>query len=248
MGQTASWGHVPGGRVPGSVPQTWPHRARRLRLPLRGRRGFHDFEDAWEEGFQLDGAPQALYDGHDGAVPGRALPVAPAGFRSRAGRAAARLAPPPTTARPPARPIRLEEAAAGVHFAARSSEQPCTSANLELGARHGMEPAAGGVREQYGDPTAEYWAVPDARVSDHGRQHARASSSSHGPDAVEFLERLLSVPRSRTSPEGGIRYALFLNEDGLRRSTTALICPLGAGQPIYFTFTSGGARAGRGDG
>jgi sarcosine oxidase subunit alpha len=140
-----------------------------------------------------------------------------------------------TTARPPARPLRLEDAAAGAHF---SIEQRTAlhDRHLELGAR--MEWAGAWKRpESYGDPLAEYWAVRrGVSVMDVG---TLGKFLVAGPDATAFLERLYPCRVTDLAP-GELRYTLVLNEAGYVFDD-GVVCLLPGGR-YYLTFTSGGAE------
>jgi sarcosine oxidase subunit alpha len=141
----------------------------------------------------------------------------------------------PTTARPPARPIRLEEAASGIHVATEF-RTALHESHLALGAR--MQWAGSWKRPQnYGDPLAEYWAVRRGvsvmDVSTLGKFLVT------GPDATTFLERLYPCHVSDLA-EGRTRYALLLNERGYLVDD-GLICSLGS-RGYYLTFTSAGAE------
>ncbi len=140
-----------------------------------------------------------------------------------------------TTSRPPARPLTLEQAAAGRrdHLEART----CLHArHLELGAT--MEWAGIWKRpETYGDVAAEYWAVRRrVSVMDVG---TLAKFLVAGPDATAFLERLYPC-RVEDIPEGRLRYTLLLNEAGYVIDD-GIVCALGDGR-YYVTFTSGGGE------
>jgi sarcosine oxidase, subunit alpha len=233
MGQAATLrGTSPEGASQGLSPRHGP----------TGRSGFaclcedvevRDFEDAWEEGFRSTELLKRYTTATMGPCQGALCePHLRAFVHERTGGVAVSA---PTTARPPARPIRLEQAAAGVHFAIEQ-RTALHERHLELGAR--MEWAGSWKRpETYGDPTAEYWAVRRAvsvmDVSTLGKFLVA------GRDAVEFIERLYPC-HVQDIPEGGLRYALLLNEAGYVFDD-GLICSLGAGR-YYLTCTSGGAE------
>lgn len=206
--------------------------------PLRG--GFvclcedvtvRDLEDAWTEGFRstellkryttatMGPCQGILCDAHLGAF-----------VRERAANGAASA---PTTARPPARPIRLEDAAAG--HAVVEQRTALHQRHLELGAE--MEWAGTWKRPRtYGDPLAEYWAVRrDVGIMDVG---TLGKVFVAGRDAAEFLERLYPC-RVADLEDGRLRYTLLLNEAG-HVIDDGTICPLGDGR-WYLTFTTGGA-------
>lgn len=139
-----------------------------------------------------------------------------------------------TTARPPARPIRLEEAAAGVETALEH-RTALHDRHLETGAV--MEWAGSWKRpESYGDPVREYWAVRQGvSVMDLG---TLGKYRIAGPDATEFLERMYPCAVARVKP-GKFRYAVMLNEAGYVFDD-GLICSEGE-DGYYVTVTSGGA-------
>ncbi|MDX2056782.1 MAG: 2Fe-2S iron-sulfur cluster-binding protein [Gemmatimonadales bacterium] len=142
----------------------------------------------------------------------------------------------PTTARPPARPVRLEDVAAGARYPLEYHT-----------ALHDRQVAMGAVMEwagawkradHFGDPVAEYWAVRrDVSVMDVS---TLGKYRVAGPDAVEFLERLYPCHVGNLAP-GRSRYAVMLNEAGYLFDD-GLICALGP-DGFYLTLTSGGADA-----
>jgi sarcosine oxidase subunit alpha len=140
----------------------------------------------------------------------------------------------PTTARPPARGITLEQVAAGVrdevHQRTALHEQ-----HLLLGAT--MEPAGSWRRpERYGEVLDEYWAVRRAvSLMDVG---TLGKFLVGGPDALEFLDRLYPCHVRDLDP-GRFRYALLLGDHGFVVDD-GLICALER-ERWYITFTSSGA-------
>lgn len=147
-----------------------------------------------------------------------------------------RHAPEPTTARPPARAITLEQAAAGER-AERHHETALHRRHLELGAT--TEPSGAWRRpERYGDLDAEYWAVRrNVGVMDVG---TLGKFLVGGRDALAFLEQLYPCHVHDLEP-GRLRYALLLGQHGYVVDD-GLICALGDGR-FYLTFTTGGAEA-----
>jgi sarcosine oxidase subunit alpha len=143
----------------------------------------------------------------------------------------------PTTARPPMRPLRVEDAAAGVRHALEL-HTALHHRHLELGAQ--MEWAGTWRRpESYGDPLAEYWAVrKGVSVMDVG---TLGKFLVAGRDATEFLERLYPRPIGDLQ-EGRARYTVLLNEAGYVLDD-GLVCAL-APSRYYVTLTSGGAARG----
>ena len=191
-----------------------------------------DLETAWAEGFRstellkryttatMGPCQGALCDAHLGAF-----------VRARSGIAADGG---PTTARPPARSIRLEDAAAG--HAPLEQRTELHERHLELGAE--MEWAGTWKRPRtYGDPLAEYWAVRQGvGIMDVG---TLGKFLIAGRDAVGFLERLYPC-RVDDLDDGRLRYALLLNEAGYVIDD-GTVCALGDGR-WYLTFTTGGAE------
>jgi sarcosine oxidase subunit alpha len=141
----------------------------------------------------------------------------------------------PLTARPPSRPLRVEDAAAG-----RRHELELRTTlherHLELGAT--MEPVGGWKRpSSYGDSLAEYWAVRNAvSVMDVG---TLGKFLVAGRGARDFLDRLYPC-HIRDLESGRTRYTVLLNEAG-HVIDDGMICALGGGR-WYLTFTSGGAE------
>jgi sarcosine oxidase subunit alpha len=151
-------------------------------------------------------------------------------------RGAAPLMIAATTARPPARPVRLQDVAAGARY---PLEWHTAIHDRHLAQGAIMEWAGAWKRaERYGDVLEEYRAVRERvsimDVSTLGKYRVA------GADATAFLERLYpchvhSIPRNRS------RYALVLNEAGYVFDD-GLVCNLGP-EDYYLTFTSGGADA-----
>jgi sarcosine oxidase subunit alpha len=140
----------------------------------------------------------------------------------------------PTTARPPARPITLEEAAAGVRYEVHQHTS-LHDRHIEGGAL--MEPAGPWQRpKHYGDVTREYWAVRRGiSIMDVG---TLGKFLVAGPDAIPFLEQLYPCHVEDLQP-GGCRYALLLGEHGFVVDD-GMICRLDENR-WYLTFTSSGA-------
>ncbi len=141
-----------------------------------------------------------------------------------------------TVARPPARPIRLEDLAAGARVPLEY-HTALHARHLALGAT--MEWTGTWKRpSNYGDALREYRAVHEAvsvmDVSTLGKYHIA------GPDAVRFLERLYPCRVADLRP-GRSRYTLLLNEAGYIFDD-GLVCALPGGA-FYATFTSSGADA-----
>jgi sarcosine oxidase, subunit alpha len=194
-----------------------------------------DLELAWDEGFRSTEILKRYTTATMGPCQGQLCHCHVRAFvAARSG--ATGPASGPTTARPPTRPLTLEEAAAGVcddiQLDQRTSLDP---RHLELGVT--MEPAAPWRRPRhYGDPAAEYWAVrKGVSVMDVG---TLGKFLIAGPDATSFLEKLYPCNVADLTP-GRIRYALLLGEHGFVVDD-GIICSLGGGR-WYVTFTSAGA-------
>lgn len=144
-----------------------------------------------------------------------------------------------TTARPPARGLTLEQAAAGYdhHLEYRTALH---DRHIEMGARMGWA-GAWHRPDDYGDRLDEYWAVR-RRVSimDVG---TLGKYRICGPDATEFLDRLYPMHVS-TIKVGRSRYGLMLNEAGyiFDDGMVALVAP----NDYFVSTTSSGADAAEG--
>ena len=150
------------------------------------------------------------------------------------------MAPTPmvaaTTARPPARPITIEEAAAGVD---QVVEQRTALHDRHVGRGARMEWAGAWKRPAaYGDVATEYWAVRrGVGIMDVG---TLGKYRICGPDAAEFLDRLYPVD-IRNIRVGKTRYGMLLNEAGYIFDD-GLIAALEP-HDYFVTVTSGGADA-----
>ena len=165
-----------------------------------------DLENAWAEGFCTTELLKRYTTATMGPCQGILCDTHLAAFVAM--HSGSEAAAAPTTARPPARPIRLEDAAAG--HAPVEQRTALHERHLELGAE--MEWAGTWKRPRtYGDPRAEYWAVRrDVGMMDVG---TLGKFLIAGPDVSEFLERLYPC-RIDDLDEGRLRYALLLNEAG----------------------------------
>ena len=194
-----------------------------------------DLELAWEEGFRSTEILKRYTTATMGPCQGllchshlRAFVAARSGATGPASG--------PTTARPPTRPLTLEQAAAGICDDIQHHQRTSLDArHLELGVI--MEPAGEWRRPRhYGDAAAEYWAVrKSVSVMDVG---TLGKFLIGGPDATSFLEKLYPCNVADIAP-GRIRYALLLGEHGFVIDD-GIICSLGGGR-WYITFTSAGA-------
>jgi sarcosine oxidase subunit alpha len=192
-----------------------------------------DLQDAWTEGYQTTEILKRYTTATMGTCQGalchahlRQFVAAHTGDEA--------LAAGPTTARPPAGRITLEEAAAG-HRAELHQRTALHERHLAFGAT--MEPAGTWRRpERYGDIELEYWAVRrHVSVMDVG---TLGKFLVGGSDALDFLERLYPCRVADLGP-GRIRYGLLLGQHGFVIDD-GVICALGGGC-YYLTFTSGGA-------
>jgi sarcosine oxidase subunit alpha len=195
----------------------------------------HDLEQAWDEGWRsseiLKRYTTATMGPCQGAVCGRLL-AAFAGARADAvATAGAR-----TTARPPARPLPLEDLAAGVD---ESIEQRTSlhDRHLELGAL--MERSGSWSRPTtFGDVEHEIGAVRHrAGLLDVG---TLGKFLVAGRDAAELMDRVFPI-RVRDLTPGRSRYLVALDEAGYVIDD-GLLAALDHGR-FYLCSTSGGAPA-----
>lgn len=193
--------------------------------------GVEELEDAWREGYRSTELLKRYTTVTMGACQGALCHPHLRAF------ACARSPEPrlgtATTARPPARPVRLEDLAAGARVPVEY-RTPLHDRHLQRGAV--MEWAGVWKRpERYGNPEAEYWAVRTGvsvmDLSTLGKYRVA------GPGATEFLERLYPC-RVADLGSGRSRYAPLLNEAGYIVDD-GLVCSLGGGT-YYLTFTSAG--------
>jgi len=150
--------------------------------------------------------------------------------RSPSGEAAAA-----TTARPPARPVRIDELAAGQRRPIE--ERTALHAHHDAqGAR--WEWAGAWVRpSDYGDLDAEYWAVRErVGIMDVGTLGKLRLS---GADATELLERIYPCGVGDL-PAGRLRYGVLLSEAGYIFDD-GVICAYGDGS-YFLTFTTTGVN------
>ena len=142
----------------------------------------------------------------------------------------------PTTARPPARAVRLEDLAAG----ARVPVEYHTVLHDRHVARGAVMDWAGSWKRpsNYGDVEQEYWAVRKnvsvMDISTLGKYRVA------GPDAALLLERIYPCRVHDIKPWRN-RYTLLLNEAGYLFDD-GMVCKLGDGS-FYVTFTSSGGDA-----
>ncbi|MGE0554441.1 MAG: 2Fe-2S iron-sulfur cluster-binding protein [Gemmatimonadales bacterium] len=222
------------GTPPEPLPPAWLEPCRSGFVCLCEDVEVSDLEQAWEEGFQSTELLKRYSTVTMGPCQGalchahlRSFVHARGGDGLRSGA---------TTARPPARPVKLEDIAAGARYPLEH-HTGLHDRQLEQGAV--MEWAGAWKRtESFGDPVAEYWAVRQAvSVMDVGTLGKYLVA---GPDATEFLERLYPTKVATIAP-GRSRYAILLNEAGYLFDD-GMICALEGGG-YYLTVTSGGADA-----
>ena len=194
-----------------------------------------DLTQAWEEGFRSTELLKRYATVTMGPCQGMLCQPHLTAFAEARGADAPMQAP--TTARPPARPIKLEDAAAGIHVDIEHRTSLHTR-HVDLGAT--MEWLGAWKRpERYGDVLEEYWAVRrGVSIMDVGTLGKFLVS---GPDATAFLEQTYPCHVADLEP-GRMRYALLLNEAGFVLDD-GMICALGAGR-YYCTLSTGGADHG----
>jgi sarcosine oxidase subunit alpha len=192
----------------------------------------HDLRRAWDEGWRsgeiLKRYTTATMGPCRGALCGRHL----AAFVAAA--EGPRAAPALTTARPPVRPVALEDLAAGVH----ESVEKRTSL-------HERHLAAGGIVRRsgswlrpygYGNPANEYSAVRErASVMDVG---TLGKFLVAGRDAAALLDAVVPTLLEDLSP-GRSRYVPILDEAGYVMDD-GMVCAL-QDERFMMTSTSGGA-------
>lgn len=190
-----------------------------------------EFEHAWDEGYRSTELLKRYSTVTMGACQGALChPHLRAFVCHRSGEAWAGKS---TTARPPARTIRLEDLAAG----ARVPVEHHTSLHDRHLAHGALMDWAGSWKRPstYGDVEKEYWAVRRSvsvmDVSTLGKYRVA------GPDATALLEHIYPCHVGDLKPWRS-RYALVLNEAGYVFDD-GLVCRLGDGS-YYVTFTSSG--------
>jgi sarcosine oxidase subunit alpha len=194
-----------------------------------------DLDAAWQDGYRSTELLKRYCKATAGACQGAMCHAHLRAFvQARAPEALETARSNATTARPPARAVRLEDVAAGIR-APVEYRTALHNNHVALGAT--MEWAGVWKRpSNYGDTTAEYWAVrTGVSLMDVG---TLGKYRVAGPDAVEFLERMYPCRVADLKP-GVLRYALLLNESGYVFDD-GLIGSLGDGG-YYLTLTTGGA-------
>ncbi|MEP7344371.1 MAG: 2Fe-2S iron-sulfur cluster-binding protein [Gemmatimonadaceae bacterium] len=190
-----------------------------------------EFEHAWDEGYRSTELLKRYSTVTMGACQGTLCHPHLKAFVCH--RSPETWAGKPTTSRPPARTIRLEDLAAG----ARVPLEHHTSLHDRHVAHHALMDWAGSWKRPstYGNVEQEYWAV---------RRHVSVMDVSTlgkyriaGPDATAFLEYIYPCHVGDLKPWRS-RYTLLLNEAGYLFDD-GLVCKLGDGS-YYVTFTSSG--------
>ena len=196
--------------------------------------GAKELAAAWEEGWRsseiLKRYTTATMGPCQGSVCGRLL------ARFVAERRPGETASARTTARPPARPVALEDLAAGVDEV-MDKRTSLHGRHLDLGAK--LERSGSWIRPyHYGDAREEYRAVRErVGLMDVG---TLARFLIAGPDATELLDRVFPC-RVDDLSAGRSRYLVALGEAGYVMDD-GLLCALGGGRYLV-TSTSGGADA-----
>jgi sarcosine oxidase subunit alpha len=193
-----------------------------------------EFEHAWDEGYRSTELLKRYTTATMGACQGALChPHLKAFVCARSPEAWAGKA---TTSRPPARPVRLEDVAAGARIPVEL-HTALHDRHVALGAE--MDWAGTWKRpSNYGDVEQEYWAVRRnvsvMDVSTLGKYRIG------GPDATALLEGVYPCHVHDLKPWRS-RYTLLLNEAGYLFDD-GMVCRLGDGS-YYVTFTSSGGDA-----
>jgi sarcosine oxidase subunit alpha len=190
-----------------------------------------EFEHAWDEGYRSTELLKRYSTVTMGACQGALCHAHLKAFVRQ--RSPGSWIGQPTTARPPARTIRLEDLAAG----ARVPLEHHTSLHERHVARGALMDWSGTWKRpsNYGDAEQEYWAV---------RRHVSVMDVSTlgkyrvaGADATALLEHIYPCHVGDLKPWRS-RYTLLLNEAGYLFDD-GMVCRLGDGS-YYVTFTSSG--------
>jgi sarcosine oxidase subunit alpha len=195
--------------------------------------GVQDLERAWREGFRSSEILKRYTTATMGPCQGTMCGLELARFVADRGGAPVG-ASSRTTARPPARPVRLGDLVGSVHESIER-RSALHERHLEMGAV--MQRSGSWARpSSYGDVVAEHAAVREGvsimDVSTLGKFLVA------GPDAAELLDRVLTC-RVRDLSAGRARYALVLDEAGYVFDD-GLVAADGA-RRYFLTTTSGGA-------
>ncbi len=226
-GTKAGLGEADGGREPELPPV-----ARAGYVCLCEDVSVEDLERAWAEGFRSSELLKRYTTATMGPCQGAMCGMHLASFataRSGSAEVGGR-----TTARPPARGVRLEELAGAVHGQIEK-RTALHDRHIELGAR--VDWSGSWKRPyHYGDAVEEYRAVRGrVSVMDVG---TLGKFLVAGDDATTLLDRVYPCAVETLAP-GRARYALMLGQAGYLFDD-GLICALG-GARYYLTTTSGGA-------
>ncbi|MFN8573892.1 MAG: 2Fe-2S iron-sulfur cluster-binding protein [Gemmatimonadaceae bacterium] len=190
-----------------------------------------EFEHAWDEGYRSTELLKRYTTVTMGACQGALCHSHLKSFVCH--RSPAAWSGQPTTARPPARTLRLEDIAAG----ARVPIEYHTSLHARHVASAALMDWAGTWKRpsNYGDVEGEYWAVRRQvsimDVSTLGKYRIA------GPDATALLEHVYPC-HVHDLKSWRSRYTLLLNEAGYLFDD-GMVCKLGDGS-YYVTFTSSG--------
>ncbi len=142
----------------------------------------------------------------------------------------------PTTLRPPVRPLRLEEAAAGANHSIER-HTALREKHLSIGGKLMWAGPWKRVESYDGDIEGEYMAVrTGVGLIDVG---TLGKFLVGGPDVVEFLERLYPMRVADLEP-GRLRYGLMLEEAGVIIDD-GTVCAMEGGT-FYLTVTTSGAE------
>lgn len=195
----------------------------------------HELETAWDEGFRSTELLKRYTTATMGPCQGAMCHAHLREFvQARSPQAPFNKA---TTARPPARPLRVQDAAAGLRYLTEQ-RTALHDRHLQAGA-HMAWFGAWKRPAHYGDPRAEYDAVRHGvGIMDVG---TLGKFLVAGPDATEFLERLFPC-HVASIPAGRLRYTVSLNEAGYIFDD-GLVCNLGD-DGYYVTLTTAGADRG----
>jgi sarcosine oxidase subunit alpha len=212
--------------------------------PPRGSAGYvcvcedvtvHDLETAWREGWRSAEILKRYTTATMGACQGALCARHLASLAERGVSASSRSNGALTTARPPARPVPLEDLAAGV-FEVVEKRSALHDRHLAAGGR--IDRSGSWMRPYtYGDVSDEYRAVRErVSVMDVG---TLGKFLIGGRDAATLVERMFPCNVADLAPMR-TRYLLALDEAGYVMDD-GLVCALGDGR-YYVTSTSGGAE------
>jgi sarcosine oxidase subunit alpha len=195
-----------------------------------------EIEDAIDEGFESAELLKRYTTVTMGPCQGRLCADQLRAIAERKTPAEAERVGKPTTLRPPVRPIRIEQAAAGArHHIERHTA--LHQKHLEMGASTLWAGPWKRIFAYNGDIQGEYEAVRHrVGVIDVG---TLGKFLLAGPDVVEFLERIYPMRIADLEP-GRLRYGLMLEEGGVIIDD-GTVCALEGGS-FYCTVTTSGAE------